>query len=382
MIRYKCCISDSKGKISYLYKNAINEQALIKEINDQSLYLVSFSEAEERTGRRYSKKIIIDFTETMALLLQSGLSIKDALKVSDGDLVNTIAESLKRGDSFSDAINDMSSDFPQIYRGMIRIGDQTGSMDDIFSKLSKYLIDEKLMREKIQSALIYPVLVLSVLFLGMIVLFIYFFPRIRESFVSETLDHLLLRFQIMIIAFSVFFLLLILAILFIAAGSKRSGKIREISETLKLKIPVTGSISSMRSTLNIMFSLEVLTSSGFPLDAAIEESAHAVSNSVIASSLMRIRKSIIGGEKLSLSFKREKIFPVRISQWIAIGEASGAVSKVFSQLRFYYQAELDRITSRIMLLVEPVLIVFVGIFLILFVLLIVLPVFSVFGAAI
>ena len=263
-----------------------------------------------------------------------------------------------------------------------RIGDQTGSMDDIFSKLAKYLNDEKQMREKIQSALMYPSLVFSVLILGMVALFVFVFPRIKETFSTDTLDLVFFRFQTMMSIFMVPIVLIILFSIFIGFASKSSGDMRIVADLLKLKIPIIGKIISIRSTLNIMFSLEVLTACGFPVEAAIEESSKIVSNTVLDKSLNKIRKAIIGGEKLSLSFKNEKVFPKRISQWIVVGEASGSVIKVFSQLRTYYQGELDKITFLIMLLVEPVLIVFIGIFMILFVLLFIVPIFSIFGAVI
>jgi type IV pilus assembly protein PilC len=103
---------------------------------------------------------------------------------------------------------------------------------------------------------------------------------------------------------------------------------------------------------------------------------------VISYSLKRIREAIIRGEKLSEAFKNEKVFLKRISMWISVGEASGNIGSVFSQLRMYFQGELDKITSRIMLLIEPLLIVFVGVFMILFVILFVVPIFSLFGAVI
>jgi type II secretory pathway component PulF len=134
--------------------------------------------------------------------------------------------------------------------------------------------------------------------------------------------------------------------------------------------------------MNIMFSLEVLTSTAYPLEVSLEVSSSVLSNFCLKRSLERIRIAIIRGEKLSSAFENEIVFPERIHQWISIGEASGDISRVFGQLRMYFQGELDRLTARIMLMIEPVLIVIVGFMLILFILQFIVPLFNVFGAVI
>ena len=390
MIGYKCRISDKSGKITETFRSAPSSQALIRQINDENLYLISFTVEKRSNKRRFSKRIILDFTDTMALMLESGLSIRDALKVAgtsfkdskSGELIVSLSDSLSRGNSFPQSLDELSSDFSPLYRGLVKIGDSTGSMEDIFQKLSRYLNDEKKMREKIQSALMYPVLVLSVLFLGMTAVALVIVPRIKNSFSTDILDTLFARFQLIISISIIPMILLILFVLFLVFASHSGKSIKKTADNIILKTPVIGPISLIRSCLNIMFSLEVLTSSGYPVEAALKESSFVLSNSLLKNAVLQIRKSIIGGDKLSLTFEREKVFPSRIPLWIGIGEASGNVSRVFSQLRIYFQGELDKKTSRIMLLIEPVLIVFVGILMILFVILFVVPLFSIFGALI
>lgn len=380
MILYKCRVSDSSGKISEILKSAGSEEALIKAINDQSLFLISFSEVKKRAKKNFSKKVILDFTDTMALMLKSGLSVHDALKVSEGELVETLALSLTRGKSFPEAVNELQSDFSPLYRGMVKIGDSTGSMDDIFQKLSAYLNEDKKMREKIQGALMYPALVLSVLFMGLAAVFLFIFPRIKKTFVVDSLDQVFSRFQFLMIIMFVPVILLILFIFFLFIASRSRGKSKKLADKILLKTPLIGKIGLLQASLNIMFSLEVLTNSGYPLESALKESSAVLSNSQLRDALNRIRKAIIRGDKLSASFKKESVFPHRIPVWVSVGEASGDVSPVFAQLRTYFQGELDRLTSGIMLLIEPVLIVLVGFIMILFIVLFVVPLFGVFGA--
>lgn len=389
MKRYKCRVSDRSGKISELEKSATDENSLIKLINDEGVFLISFNEIDGSGKKRlFNKKVIHDYTDTMALMLQSGLSVKDSLKVASsafGDkktrvLVEVLSDSLNKGVSYPDALDQLSADFNPLYRGMVRIGDQTGSLDKIYGKLARYLSDEKKMREKILGALLYPVLVVSVLFIAMIAVFLFIFPRIRKTFTDDSLAVIFERFQIMMYATLIPLSLLMLFLIFLFIASRGRSSLKRISDRIFLKLPLIGPISLLRSSLNTMFSLEVLSGSGFPIESALSESSSVLNNVLLKEAVLRIRKAIIGGDKLSEAFRRENAFPNRISVWIGIGEASGDVSRVFSQLRNYFQGELDKRTSRIMLLIEPALILLVGVFMILFVILFVVPLFGIFGA--
>ncbi len=389
MKRYKCRISDPDGKISEIEKSAPDENSLIKLINNDRVFLISFNEIDGSGNKRlFNKRVILDYTDTMALMLQSGLSVKDSLKVASsafgdkktGNLVELLSDFLNKGVSYPDALDQLSADFNPLYRGMVRIGDQTGSLDKIYGKLAQYLSDEKKMREKILGALMYPLLVISVLFIAMIAVFFFVFPRIKQTFTDDSLTVIFDRFQVMMYCTFIPLSLFILFLLFLFIASRSSSSLKRTADKIHLKLPLIGPISLLRSSLNTMFSLEVLSGSGFPIEVALSESSSVLNNILLKEAVLRIRKAIVGGDKLSEAFRRENVFPNRISVWIGIGEASGDVSKVFSQLRNYFQGELDKITSRIMLLIEPVLIVFVGVFMILFVILFVVPLFGIFGA--
>jgi len=385
---YRCRVSDDRGKIREMLKEASDEASLSRLLSEEKLFLIDCREEKGASRKQYSPRIILDFTDTLALMLQSGLTVRDSLKVSSATftdrktkhLLERLTDSLNKGISFPDALDRMGADFSPLYRGMVRIGDRTGSMENIFSRLSRYLNDDKAMREKIRGALIYPVMVISVLFLFMVVIALFIFPRLKNSFSGETLDLVFQRFQMMMFIFLIPFSLLMIFFLTVFIASRSSGKFRAWADSVILKLPVTGTISLNRACLNLIFSLEVLTSSGFPIESAINESSSVLSNSLLKGALKRIGNSIVKGTKLSEAFSAEPVWPERIAVWIGVGEASGDVGAVFSQLRVFFQGELDKRTTRIMQLIEPALILMLGSFMILFVILFVVPLFSTFGA--
>lgn len=390
MTDYRCRVSDKKGKIRLVEKEAGDEKSLARMIEEDNLFLLSYKLIKKKEKGHFSPRVILDFTDTLALMLQSGLTVKDSLTVAKaaftdkktGQLLQILTGNLNKGISFPDSLDRLSGDFSPLYRGMVRIGDNTGSMENIFTRLSRYLNDEKAMKDKIRGALIYPIMVISVLFLFMIVIFFFIFPRLKRTFSGQALDLVFQRFQLIMVLFLVPFGLLVILGLILFLASRSSGKWKPRADSVFLKLPIIGKLNRDRACLNLAFSLEVLTSSGFPIESAINQSRLVFSNTLLKEALSRIGQSIVKGTRLSEAFACETVWPQRIALWIGIGEASGDVGAVFAQLRQYFQGELDKKTTRIMQLIEPALILLLGAFMILFVLVFIVPMLSVFGAVI
>ncbi|RPJ03278.1 MAG: type II secretion system F family protein, partial [Spirochaetaceae bacterium] len=149
--------------------------------------------------------------------------------------------------------------------------------------------------------------------------------------------------------------------------------------TFMLKIPVLGKSALYTESMNFLFAMDTLTGSGYSVEEALDEASHVLKNNALKKAVMKIRDRIIRGDALSEAFYEQKLFPQRIAQWIVIGERSGKVEQVFSQLSKYYQDEIDKWSTRLASWIEPFMIVAIGIFLIIFVILFLLPVFSMSG---
>jgi type II secretory pathway component PulF len=146
-----------------------------------------------------------------------------------------------------------------------------------------------------------------------------------------------------------------------------------------LRLPLIGGFLSSWESLNFSFAMEVLTSGGVSVEAALGEAEAMVSNSAYREALRKARVQVLNGVNLSRVFHGEKLFPPYLGRWMAIGESSGQTEKVFSQVRSFFQQEIDRLTNRFLLLIEPVLIALIGAVILFFVLAVVLPLFSAYG---
>ena len=147
---------------------------------------------------------------------------------------------------------------------------------------------------------------------------------------------------------------------------------------LLLKLPLVGRLKYLTEVLNLLFTMETLTGGGFTIEDALLESGEVVGNNAFRSGILQARESIIKGENLSKAFLENSIFSERLGRWIAVGERSGQIEQVFAQLRRYYQGEIEKWSSNFMNLVEPIIILLVGIIIFVIIFFFITPIFSIY----
>ncbi len=394
---YQCRVTDGGGNKKELYREAVSEEVLVLELSSKGFYPLSVKTARD-SGKgemeRFGKKTVIEFTDTLALMLESGLSLKDSLAVAEtvyfrgktARLISFISGKINKGESLYRVLRELEKSFNPVYLGLIRIGEKIGSLDKIIRRLSVYINDEKKLNEKIISSLIYPAMVLSIAVTGGALAVLLLFPRIKEMFESlgqgnspEMTGSMELMKSISTgsLIFIITLLILLITVLVLKSGR---GKAAVGIDRFLLRLPFYGKIAAGKESLNLCFSMETLSGSRIPIEEALTESEKVLKNMAFKSGIIKIRDKIIKGESLSSAFLADAAFPRRIGHWIGIGERSGDVEKVFGQLRKYYQGEIEKSASRIMLMLEPALILVSGLIIILIIIVFILPVFTIYGS--
>jgi type II secretory pathway component PulF len=288
------------------------------------------------------------------------------------------------GDSFYNALEKYPDSFPPLYRGLARIGEKIGSLENIFERLSAYLRDTKKLKDKLGNALTYPLLVLGFALLLLAGMVIFIFPRLTKIFtmlqqdVSSKIKNSMAAVNMVFAIGGVIIGLVIIASIALLFIRKSKGTLRDWYDDFLLKIPVIGTISYTRENLNFFFAMETLTGSGFSVEDALPEAAKVVNNKSLQKGISVLLEKILKGEHLSDAFLADKRFEERIGRWVSIGERSGKVDKVFGQLKSYYQEELDKWSTRFMGIVEPVLIIGVGVIIISLILTFFIPIFTIY----
>jgi type II secretory pathway component PulF len=329
----------------------------------------------------------------MAALLRAGLTIQDGLELCKSITANTktaalsqaLLEGMQRGIPFYEVLKIYSSSFSLLYQSLIRLGEKTGSVAGVFSRMGSYLRAEKQIKGKLGNALWYPLFILCIAIVGCAGIIFYIMPRMAEivaAFNAGNDDTISIELQR--VYGSLWASLSILIILFMSIGCffifrKTSDAFALFSDTILLKIPFLGSFLKSLQTLDFAFAMEMLTGSGITVSNALKETASVVSNRAFSQAILDVHGRLLRGEKLSAAFMGHTIFPGYISVWLAVGERTGSVELVFSQIRGYFQNDVDHGSEQMMGIIEPAMTLVVGVVVLALVVQFVLPVFSLYG---
>ena len=395
MAVYTCRVTDQNGRTRKLVRESESEESLIRNLNKEDLFPIKILEdkrksAGVRGSRRFKRKAVQEFVSTLSVLLSSGLTLKDALGILQSTFqrgaVNTIAvlllNAVSKGQAASDAVEDLGTRLPPILNGFFRIGEKTGSMASAVSQLSEYMTEQTKVRTKMQNSLVYPVFVILVAAVGIVGVVLFIFPRIRQMFgelgtaIPGRISTVMGAIHIAAPAVGIIVLLILSSFLLYNIAMRRGARTAAVLGQVFFRIPVIGSYIRLREHVNFLFAMESLVASGYNVEDALTESWSVVSNQTMKDAISAIREKVTKGDSVAAAFLATPHFSERIGHWCAIGERTGSVERVFSQLKIYYQSEMDKWNTRLMNLIEPVLILGVGIIVFVVIFFLVVPMFS------
>lgn len=393
---YECMITNAIGKKEKIFREAFSDRELIASI-ESHVSLISYKQIQhdDRIIQRkhYNKESIILFTDMISNLLKSGLTIKDSIAIcgsisSDkqvGFLCADILFGLEKGYPFHKVIGLLPSAFSQLYYSLIRLGEKTGDVSGVFQRMSNYLHSQRKVKKKLMNAMIYPSMVLIFAVLGCIGIVVYVLPHMMEivsAFKVNNDETVVLSMNAFIsnIRFSLSLVVLsILAICFLKIFRKRNAGILLFTDRLLLRIPRVGEMLKAYQTLEFAFAMEMLIGAGIPMVSALREAATVVKNQAYADALLQVHEKIHAGDRLSDSLLAHDEFPSYLPTWISIGERTGKVENVFTQIREYYQQDVEQASDMIMTMIEPVITLVVGVVVLILIIQFVLPIFSLYG---
>jgi type II secretory pathway component PulF len=394
---FRCTLADIKGKRKTIVREAVNEEEIIVSFNGKDQILVKCEPVDDYSIAKFKKyfnhSIILEFTEIMAALLKSGLTIQDAVSLcvsiagnsKTAWLSRNLLDAVKNGIPLHEALKMHSPSFSPLYQALIRLGEETGSVATVFNRMAQYLRNEKKIRGKVSNIIWYPLLILVIAFAGCIGIMIFVLPRMNEIFAAfniQNSDNIVQElssvYRSLWISVS-FFILLVAGVIFILVFRKSSEHFTFLTDKLVLTIPVIGTFVKSLQTMDFSFAMEMLTGSGINVHTALKETSRAIRNHAYAKALVEVESLLRKGEILSRSFMAYNEFPLYVSTWSAVGERTGEVEKVFTQIRQYFEADVDNMSEKLMGLLEPALILLVGIIVLLLIVQFVMPIFSLYG---
>lgn len=343
-----------------------------------------------KNRRKVSRADISGFTRQLANLLESGLNILPALNVLKGQvaspifisLIEDISDRVKKGEAFSESLNRHENFFSPLYVNVVRSGEVSGKLNSALESLADFLERQEELRQKIISALIYPLIVLSVGILTVAVLLIFVIPRISLMY-EEMGQALPIPTQIVVGISSTivdyFWLLVFLiagAVFFLNRKLKsREGRI--FIDRLKLNLPLLGVFVVKGHIVQFSRTLSLLLASGVPIVSALALVGDTLSNSLIKAEVEAMAKAIHKGESLSEAVEKTKYFPVYVANVMSIAEESGTLEVSLSRIANSFERDVANIIKAFTVTLEPALILIIGLIVGFIVIAMLLPIFSI-----
>jgi type II secretory pathway component PulF len=397
MAYFRCTIVTAAGKKTTLIKEASDEHELAASFNNTDHILVKYTPVADsaiiQSKKNYNRNIILEFTEIMTSLLKSGLTVQDAISMcasiaADHKTVwlsKSLLYALQSGLPLHEALKMHSPSFSSLYQSLVRLGEQTGSVAAVFQRMSIYLRNEKKIRGKIGNVIWYPLLVLCVAVAGSTGIIAFVMPRMAEIFSAfnagtdqDAVMEMAGIYRSVWVSVTVF-ILIAAAVIGSVLLRKYSARFAYMLDYMFLKMPLFGGFIKAVQTMDFSFAMEMLTGAGINIHTALRETAAVIRNRAYGKALGEVHSMLLKGEQLSRAFSLFNEFPPYISTWIAVGERTGEVGPIFTQIRGYFQEDVDRMSERLMNLLEPCLILTVGIIVLIMILQFILPLFSLYG---
>lgn len=357
---------------------AATEQAAIAALLNRNLLVVSIQEKIGKKGRTSGGKVALAdqvvFTRQLATMIDAGLAMVQSLQALAEqttnkvmrDIIRDICTRVEGGDSFSEALQKHPKAFSRLYVCMVAAGEKGGLLAEILARLAVYLENAARLRKKVKSAMMYPTVVTIVAILITIFLLIKVVPVFGEIFKSfgATLPAPT-QFLIDLSHFVQKFILLLL----IGGGGAVYGWFyfiktpagRTFWDTYRIRLPIFGSIAHKICLARFTRTLASLIRSGVPILEVLQIVSQTVGNVVMERAIKTAAGDIERGESISVALAKHPIFPVMIIRMVTAGEQTGKIDNMLERIADFLDEEIETTLSGLTALIEPILIVFLGV---------------------
>ncbi len=329
--------------------------------------------AMPRFGEGVSTKELAIFTRQFATMISAGLPLVQCLdilakqtpKPSFARVIAEVTHEVEAGSTLADALGKHKKVFDDLFRNMVAAGEAGGVLDEILMRLATYIEKADALKRKVQGAMVYPGVVLTVALGATAFMLIFIIPTFAKMF-TDFGGELPLPTKIVLWmskTLQMFWWVGVLAIVGGVIGIQRyyatdDGK--RVLDGLMLKTPVLGDVLLKGAVARFTRTLGTLIASGVPILAGLEITAKTSGNKIISEAIMTARTSIREGETVAAPLKTSGVFPPMVVQMITVGEQTGALDEMLTKIAVFYEAEVDSAVDTMTSIIEPIMIVVMG----------------------
>jgi len=325
-------------------------------------------------GKKVKQRSIAIFTRQLATMIDAGLPLVQSLEILSSqqehkifkNILREIREEVEGGSTFAGALKKHPATFNDLYTNLVVAGEEGGILDNILTRLANYIEKAEALKKKVKSALVYPSVIVGVAIIVVMILMIFVIPVFEQMFEGAGQTLPLPTLVVVVISkfvrkyiYIVIPAIILLFYLFKKYHQTEGGK--AVLDRLLLKLPVFGPLFQKIAVARFSRTLGTLVSSGVPILDGLNIVSKTAGNKTIETAIMNARASIREGETIADPLGRSNIFPPMVIQMIAVGESTGALDSMLSKIAEFYEEEVDVAVTNLTSLLEPLLMIFLGV---------------------
>jgi len=366
---------DRSGKQVRGELRASGENVVSATLRRQGILVTKVKKRSLRSGKKITDKDITLFTRQLATMMKAGVPLLQSFDIvakghanpSVSKLIQDIRGDVETGTSLNQAFRKFPLYFDPLFCNLVGAGEQAGILEDLLTRLAIYKEKTLALKAKIKSALMYPISILAIAFIVTAVIMIWVVPAFKEVFSSFGAD--LPTPTLVVMAMSDFvvkwwyiiFGTLFGAIYFFFQSWRRSLKMQQAMDRLLLRLPVFGEVIRKATIARWTRTLATMFAAGVPLVEALDSVGGASGNAVYLEATRKIQNEVSTGTSLTVAMQNVNVFPNMVTQMVSIGEESGALDGMLGKVADFYEEEVDEAVSALSSLMEPMIMVILGV---------------------
>lgn len=383
------------GKIVEGFIDVPDENAAALQLAERGLFATEIKIQKEKKVRTgfFTKGVriedIIIFSQQLATMYRAGLTIPRSLNILLNQteskrlktILNQVYTDVSGGLTLAQALAKHPTVFSEVYTSTIRVGEESGQLDIVLNSISAYLSRHAELVAKIKSALSYPIVILSLSLMVIIFILTFVLPKFNELFKGSNIPlplptRIMLALSDKITSYWYLIAAFIIGIIIMLVGLSRTTRGKRLLDRWKLHFPLIGPLILKSAIIRFTRPLAILVRTGVNIITSWEIVSKAVGNSILSDVLKRVNENIMKGGTITEPLKASGEFPPMVCQMISIGEESGSLDTMLEALSENYERQLDYSSKRLVIFIEPILLVFLAGVIGLLLLSVYLPLFS------
>jgi type IV pilus assembly protein PilC len=366
---------DKSGKTVRGELRAGGEAVVKVTLRRQGIMVTKVKKKAYRSGKKITDKDLTLFTRQLATMMKAGVPLLQSFDIvgkghanpSMSKLIQDLRSDIETGTSLNNAFRKYPLYFDPLFCNLVGAGEQAGILEDLLTRLAIYKEKTLAIKGKIKSALMYPISILAIAFIVTAVIMIWVVPAFKSVFQSFGAD--LPAPTLIVMGISEFFVdwwylifgSIFATVYFFFQTWRRSLKMQQFMDRLLLRLPIFGSVIRKATIARWTRTLSTMFAAGVPLVEALDSVGGASGNAVYLEATRKIQTEVSTGTSLTVAMQNANVFPNMVTQMVSIGEESGSLDAMLGKVADFFEEEVDEAVSALSSLMEPLIMVILGV---------------------